>query len=714
MLPIDGSLQRKDQMRFASLHISNFRAITSLNMSDLGDVVVVAGPNGCGKSSILDAIRLLKTVYGGYAENEWQNWLSEFQIQAQSNPTELAKQLQDRSRSATVQLEIALSDDERNWLRQKVEDLVRGAAWRDVTPDGSEWSQSVRRMASRMRAYEKTIEKRVREVAPKLLKELDDHTYFGEIAIQPSGQIGRVRPSLVLETVFSVYDPQNIGIVDYHGAQRNYQREQIGGINLNIASTEQQLRQHALYNWQSKYSNIKSELAAGYIRELIAAQAGVVLDERENIIQTLKELFATFFPGKTFVGPEPTREGGLVFNVRTATGAEHDINELSAGEKEVLYGYLRLRNTAPQNSVLMIDEPELHLNPRLTEGLPDFYHRHLGKALNNQLWLVTHSDSILRQSVGRDAFKVFHMQLPETIAGDSDQLHEIKASQEVDRAIMDLVGDLAAYRPGAKMVIIEGGGDTEFDLRMIRDLFPDFVSRVNLLSGGNRRRVRDLQQLLAEAESRGFVPGRFYSIGDQDFGEAPSSTAGRVLTWDRFHIENYLLEPRFILRVLHDLDLPHARAASERSVLDWLAAAAESVLPAMVRIELEQHSNSIVIGCISTRMDRSDRDLVRAVHAAVLASAEKVNRVANDELTPSNLEAFVERRTKERGSDIRTGEWVRTFRGRDVLREFVGRKLAGRLDYAAFRDMVVSRMRDEQFQPPGMQQIISTIVQDPE
>ncbi len=61
----------------------------------------------------------------------------------------------------------------------------------------------------------------------------------------------------------------------------------------------------------------------------------------------------------------------------------------------MLYGYLRIRNAAPKHSVLLIDEPELHLNPRLIKGLASFYHRHLGKALGNQLWLVTHSDALI-------------------------------------------------------------------------------------------------------------------------------------------------------------------------------------------------------------------------------------------------------------------------------------------------------------------------------
>ena len=59
--------------------------------------------------------------------------------------------------------------------------------------------------------------------------------------------------------------------------------------------------------------------------------------------------------------------------MRTLAGITHDINDLSSGEKEVLYGYLRISNLAPRQSVLLVDEPELRLNPRLIRGLPQFY-----------------------------------------------------------------------------------------------------------------------------------------------------------------------------------------------------------------------------------------------------------------------------------------------------------------------------------------------------
>ena len=36
----------------------------------------------------------------------------------------------------------------------------------------------------------------------------------------------------------SAFYPKHIGVIDYHGSHRNYGREELGGINLNLAQEE--------------------------------------------------------------------------------------------------------------------------------------------------------------------------------------------------------------------------------------------------------------------------------------------------------------------------------------------------------------------------------------------------------------------------------------------------------------------------------------------
>jgi hypothetical protein len=122
---------------------------------------------------------------------------------------------------------------------------------------------------------------------------------------------------------------------------------------------------------------------------------------------------------------------------------------------------------------------------------------------------VTHSDAPLRQAVGNPNFSAFHLRTAATTDAGSNQAVRIDAEDELEKAVIDLVGDLATYKPNAKIVILEGGGDTDFDVRMVTRLFPDFAQRVNLVSGGGKREVRDLYATFARTARKAGLSEKF-------------------------------------------------------------------------------------------------------------------------------------------------------------------------------------------------------------
>lgn len=81
-------------MKITGLEISNYRGIERVKMNGIGDLVVIAGPNGTGKSCILDAIRTVKSHFGPYQANEWDLWAGEFMID-QTKPWEQIKLLRN-------------------------------------------------------------------------------------------------------------------------------------------------------------------------------------------------------------------------------------------------------------------------------------------------------------------------------------------------------------------------------------------------------------------------------------------------------------------------------------------------------------------------------------------------------------------------------------------------------------------------------------------
>ena len=284
---------------------------------------------------------------------------------------------------------------------------------------------------------------------------------------------------------------------------------------MNLDKQEEQQKQHALYNYSNKYTNIKTEMATEYVQDILRKKSGQSQGRqgRRTLEDTLKTLFQTFFPGKTFSGAQSDLDGSLKFPVNIGT-VEHDINELSSGEKEILYGYLRLRRSAPGDSIILLDEPELHLNPKLIQGLPQFYEQHLVRELENQMLLVTHSDALLREALTVSRATVLHMQEAKDEEPIGNQLKRVEEHQDEEHLVMELVGDIAGYRPGGKVVIFEGV-NAGFDVRMTTRLFPEFERKMNFIAGGNRDGVERLHRCLEHQDDDTGI--RVYSIIDSDW-----------------------------------------------------------------------------------------------------------------------------------------------------------------------------------------------------
>ena len=676
-------------------------------------MVVIAGPNGCGKSCILDAIRLFKSVYGGYQPNEWQQWMNEFQINIR-NMQRMTSLLRERSRSSVIEAYVELADEERGFIEANIVTMLEELAWRIVAPGSQPWNRSANALATELRAYQPRVDEHVKELLPIVSAQLNHRLLSGKLEISPSGQATTTR-NVLLELVFSSFHPKHIGVIDYHGAHRNYAREELGGINLNLDQEEERLRSTSLYNAANKYSNIKSEMAAEYVKQNLKEKRfgpNTSDEATQPLTETLQELFATFFPGKTFLGPEPTSDGNLGFPVQISDGSTHDINDLSSGEKEILFGYLRLRNSAPKYSVILLDEPELHLNPALVRGLPQFYYKHMGRELDNQIWLVTHSDAFLREAIGQEDLQVFHMQHATPSREIDNQMRELHPGEEAEAIILELVGNLATYSPGAKVVFFEGE-DSEFDLHMVSRLFPSIDNEVNLVSGGNRFRVELLHRTLERSVEAGNIPVKIYSVVDKDTGPevAPTSDFRRHFSWDVYHIENYLLEPKFIDEALGRLGVSHNDLSSLGKIDQCLKQIAGNQIGELVSHRIRSDVNSELIRELNLSTNPSSYDIGTDLHEAIEKSVERLKQQLNTNLHLDSIRSRVDAERQALNEALNTEDWKKHFRGRDILQKFAGKYVPG-MRYVYFRELIISQMSSAGYQPPGMKTVLDQIVDE--
>lgn len=699
-------------MRITAFNVQNFRGIRQAHAENLGGTIIIAGQNGSGKSCMFDALRLLKSAYGGYQQNEWHHWMGEFAINVNSSSQDLAGIFNQKSAPLSLHFEFELHDLEKAYLNKNSNELIMDSIWRSKLPDAYAYSgYRMAMFASQFRELEPEVRAEAERLRPAFTAELAQPTISGIISIEPGGRM-KIGQSTVLPVVFTLYKPREIGLIDYHGAQRHYGREQVGAVNISLDQANQVQSAHALYNYANKYANVKSEMAASYMREILAEQAGVPKASQSTLTNTLKELFETFFPDKKFLGPIPTVEGGLSFPVETKGGSRHDLDDLSAGEKEILYGYLRIRNSAPRFSIILIDEPELHLNPRLIKGLPQFYRKNLGLALENQIWLVTHSDALLREAVGKEGFHVFHMQPCSIISASGhvgtslNQLRPMEVKNDVDLALADIVGDLAAFQPDRKVVIFEGGGDADFDRWMTSTLFPGFASEYNLISGSNKNKVKALHEVLNRAFERGDIRTKFYAIVDSDYDEGDkSSQAVNRYDWPVYHIENFLLDTEILSQVVSPL---YQNSITKEEVLDALKLCARTTVAKAIRHRVTDHASRQMMQAIDLGFDPSVEDVAAAIHEASARSIQRSVALKKTALSRDALIKVADNAKSEIEAAFADGSWLSKLPGRDILRAY-SNTLPNGISHETLRHMIVNKMADMNHKPLGMKAVLDMI-----
>lgn len=119
-----------------------------------------------------------------------------------------------------------------------------------------------------------------------------------------------------------------------------------------------------------------------------------------------------------------------------SSGEKFDINELSSGEKQLFLRTLAIKMLEPENSIIMIDEPEISLHPKWQQKIIKVYEK-IGK--NNQIILATHSPHILG-SVKKENIILLNKNLEGNIEVKTGEELYDSYGQPVDRILKDIMG----------------------------------------------------------------------------------------------------------------------------------------------------------------------------------------------------------------------------------------------------------------------------------
>lgn len=155
---------------------------------------------------------------------------------------------------------------------------------------------------------------------------------------------------------------------------------------------------------------------------------------RERVAKEINDIFSILDLDIKLKGLSKDERSMPIFS--NSIGEEFDINDLSSGEKQLFVRTLAIKMLEPENSIILIDEPELSLHPKWQQNILEVYKK-IGK--NNQIIVATHSPHILG-SVPKENLIVLTRDENGQIKALKDENLYSSLGQPVDRILEDIMG----------------------------------------------------------------------------------------------------------------------------------------------------------------------------------------------------------------------------------------------------------------------------------
>lgn len=141
---------------------------------------------------------------------------------------------------------------------------------------------------------------------------------------------------------------------------------------------------------QNMTQNIPSFIATKINKEIFKNRNKTIGEVIDKVCDDINSIFSIMNLDIKLVGLSETSETKPIF--RNGLGKEFDITGLSSGEKQLFLRALSLKFLEANNSIILIDEPEISLHPEWQSKIIDVY-KSIGN--NNQLIIATHSPHVI-------------------------------------------------------------------------------------------------------------------------------------------------------------------------------------------------------------------------------------------------------------------------------------------------------------------------------
>lgn len=666
-------------MHLRTLTIKNFRALEDITIDFETRVSVIVGPNAAGKTTVIEAARLAKALLAPRTQNEASQLLHSLGVSSPHIPQRIRLQAiaQDIKKPLVIRSHYEFAPQEIETLRaartQIATSLIQaqgGQAF--ASTDALIAFLSSDTGKANLKTAEDTVDKSLAQVASTKRCAID-------VIFPPDGPPRS--DGNPIEAQFVAYIerrlPPHKTAFTYFPADRalpaGEQPVQLGG-----ADAAQQIES---YNSQPqlKFSRLKNAIFSAFFLEG---------DSNERPIkEEFERIFNGLLKGRQLDSFGINEIGFLNVQIRDIeSNRVFDLDGMSSGEKGLILTFLMIARSVVQHGIVLLDEPELHLNPAVCKDLLNFIIEEYAKPRDLQVIICTHSPEILTTAFDSDECSLYHLMSGTNISRVHTQ-DKLNISEAL-RRLGATESENLLYRG---VVFVEGPDD----VILLEAGFSHLLRRFKLKPSMGRTEVEKAAKLLEENEGTTVVSPSYFILDlDDEATKINSSKSIRVLQWNRRCLENYLIDFEVLTKLLMDDEVVQTPLKNEGEVKKLLTRLALSQLRDVALRSLYAENKFIGLGLRKEDLSPTNTEAVAKTLSERIQVAKSQLAVLDLETWSQTFTAAVESKRSELEKDWESN-WVSLCDGKrllmDLSKEITLRMHQKKFKLRLMKDMALSR-----------------------
>jgi len=386
-----------------------------------------------------------------------------------------------------------------------------------------------------------------------------------------------------------------------------------------------------------------------------------IFDNNPDPLIKYKEIFSSILPGKELQNIDPAHPGE--FKYKDLSGNILPFNTLSSGEQEVVKVLFDVARKDIKHSVVIVDEPELHLHPTLTFKLIEAL-KLVGDHSNQFIFLTHSADLISTYYSSGDVYFI------DSIQTGSNQAHRLSDLNHSHKEIVKLVGqNLGVFAVGKKLIFIEGE-NASIDRLTYHSIAQKIIPDAKVIPVGSVTSLMTLSEI--EEQIRSSIFGiEVYMLRDRDgltdMQIAELEKKGRIRCLKKRHIENYFLNSEILFKVAQNLYLTSTNknlsvAMIESSMLE--------IAKDLLKFNLLQNTKEFL------RMNHSfaiptvkslDKKNIDEIHKEILLGTRNSITSLDASLSEGFLSDWLSKEQKKLEELLSSDEWKSKLHGKQIF-----------------------------------------------